>query len=255
MAEVIAILNFKGGCAKTTTTINLGAALNLLGKTVLLVDIDHLCNMSSHVGFKAGMGNTIYDVFTNKDIKEMPIYEYRKNLDYIPSSDRMQRFQEELMFKHNREYILKTILRVVGDAYDYILIDCPANGGLLNTNAMAAANHVIIPVVCEPYSLQGMTSIVSAIEDIKAEDVNPALNILGFLITKYDGRLSLHKSIDRAMRERYPVFHARIRMNTTLSQCSAMAQTIFDYDKGSNGAADYEQLAREITGTRKRIKK
>lgn len=255
MAEVIAILNYKGGCAKTTTTINLGAALSLLGKSVLLVDVDFQCNLTSHLGFDPLMGNTIYDVFTNRDIKEMPVYEYSKNLDYIPSSNRMELFQEELMFKHNREYMLRTILKVVSGSYDYILIDCPSNGGLLNTNAMAAADHLIIPVVCEPYAVQGISSLLSSIEEIKSAEVNKDLDIMGFLITKYDSRLNLHRSIDRALRERYHVFNARIRMNTTISQCSAMKQSIFKYDINSNGAQDYEQLARELTGTRKKIKR
>lgn len=253
MADIIAILNYKGGCAKTTTTINLGAALAALGKSVLIVDVDFQRNTTEHLGFTPSMGNTIYDVFTNRDIQQLPVYEYKKNLDYIPSSKKMEQFQVEMINKLNREYMLKKILEIVSPAYDYILIDCPSNGGLLNTNAMAAANHIIIPVVCEPYSVQGISSLLNSIDDIKREDVNPNLEILGFLITKYDSRLSVHKAFDRSLREKYKVFNARIRMNTALSQCSAMKQTIFDFDIKSNGAADYAFLAQEITGSRKKI--
>lgn len=254
MATIIAILNYKGGCAKTTTAINLGAALNLLGKKVLLVDLDFQCNATHHLGFKPSMGETIYDLFTRTDLEEMPLYEFKKDLDYIPSSYLMKGIEPVIVNKLNREKMLRKMLSTVTPLYDYIIIDCPPNGGLLNVNAMAAANKVIIPVECEPYAVQGVPGVLESINDVKSSEVNTDLEVMGFLLTKYDMRLSVHKEVARAMKEKYGnVYNAKIRLNSALKKCSGFKQTIFDYDIKSNGASDYAQLAREITGSKKKI--
>lgn len=254
MAVIISILNFKGGCAKTTTTVNLAAALNLLGKKVLVVDLDFQANTTDNLGFKPDMGNTVFELLTQK-LDEMPIYEYKPGFDYIPSSDEMQFINNTLVNKNRREYILKKFLNVASPLYDYILIDCPAGGGLLNTNAMAAADKLLIPIICEPYDIKGLTKMLSDVQTIKDDEVNPDLEIGGLLITKYDSRLSQHKSFASDMRFRFPkmVYNARIRMNTDLPKAAGEFKTIFDYKPKSYGAEDYLQLAREITGSKKKV--
>lgn len=256
MAKIFAILNFKGGCAKTTTAINLGAALQILDKKVLIVDLDFQCNATSNLGFKPAMGNTIYELLTQKGIEEMPIYEFKKGLDYIPSSKEMKNINNILVNKNNREYILRRLLNLATTLYDYILIDCPPNGGLLNKNAMAAAESLLIPVECEAYSVQGVGTILDELKEVKEDEVNANLNILGFLLTRYDSSLSIHKGIASELRSKFKdqVFNTKIRKNTALSKASAAHQTIYDYDKTSYGAEDYMQLAREITGIKPKNK-
>lgn len=254
MAQIISILNFKGGCAKTTTTVNLAAAMNLLGKKVLVVDIDFQANTSDNLGFKPNMGNTMFELLTQK-LDEMPIYEYHKGFDYIPSSGEMQFINNILVNKNRREYILKKFLQVASPHYDYILIDCPAGGGLLNTNAMAAADKLLIPIICEPYDIKGLTKMLADVQTIRDDEVNPDLEIGGLLITRYDTRLSQHKIFASDMRFRFPnlVYNARIRGNADLPKAAGEFKTIFEYKPHSSGAEDYLQLAREITGSKKKV--
>lgn len=248
MAQVIAILNFKGGVGKTTTAINLAAALHRRKKKVMVIDIDFQCNATSTLGFRPSDGDSIYELFTVKETETLPIYEKEPGFDYIPSSKNMKNFNELMSSRNRREYILKKMVDIFRHDYDYIFIDCPPNGGLLNTNAMCAADSIIIPLDCEPYSLQGVVTILDEIKAIKEDEVNPTIRILGFLLTRYDAVLSIHKEVATTLRDEYPnqVFNAKIRKNTALSKASLQKRTIFEYDPTSAGAADYDQLAREI---------
>lgn len=248
MTKVIAILNFKGGVGKTTTAINLAAALHRHKKSVLVIDIDFQCNATHTLGYSPKDGDSIYELFTVRGIQKMPVYERETGFDFIPSSKNMKNFNELMASRNRREYILKKMVEILRDSYDYIFIDCPPNGGLLNTNAMCAADSIIIPLDCEPYSLQGVITILDEIKSIKEDEVNPDIQIMGFLLTRYDANLSVHKEASRTMRELYPgkVFNAKIRKNTALSKASLQKMTIFEFDSNSNGADDYDQLAREV---------
>ena len=252
MGKVIAIMNFKGGCAKTTTAVNLAAALHRMKKKVLVVDIDFQCNATNTLRFKPDMGDSIYELFTQKDVKTLPVYTHSKGFDYVPSSKNMKSFNEMMSGRNRREYILKKMVDMLRDDYDYVFIDCPPNGGLLNTNAMCAADELLIPLDCEPYSLQGVVTLMDEIQSVKDDEVNAELKIMGFLLTRYDAVLSLHKEAASLMRDRYPgmVFNAKIRKNTALSKASAQQKTIFEFDETSSGADDYAQLAKEIVKMR-----
>lgn len=254
MAKTIAILNFKGGVGKTTTAINLGAALRLLRKKVLLIDLDFQCNTTYTLNFEVGDGETVYDALVAKDGSvELPIYEYRDGFDFVPASIQLETVGEQLVNRLRKEEILKRVVAPYDGLYDYILIDCPPNGGILNINAMSASDSLLVPIDCEVYSLQGMKMITDKFREVK-EYINPELEIEGYLLTRYDGRLGLHKMAAAQMHQKYPgqVFNARIRRNTDLSKTPAEHQTIFEYNPQAIGAEDYMQLAREITGIKKR---
>lgn len=253
MAKTIAILNFKGGVGKTTTAINLGAALHLLKKKVLLVDLDFQCNTTYTLNFEVGDGETIFDALTAKEPAELPIYEFKDGFDFVPASIQLENVGEQLVNRLRKEEILKRIIQPYAELYDYVLLDCPPNGGILNINAMSASDSILVPIDCEVYSLQGMKMITDKFHEVK-EFINPELEIEGYLLTRFDGRLGLHKMAAAQMQQKYPgqVFNARIRRNTDLSKTPAEHMTIFDYNPTAIGAEDYMQLAREITGIKRR---
>lgn len=253
MGKVIAIMNFKGGCAKTTTTVNLAAALHKLGKSVLVIDTDFQCNASNTLGYRPSHGGSLYDILISKGAIEVPIYEYKKGFDLLPSSLEMKSFNDFMASKNRREYVLRRLTEVLKGGYDYIFIDCPPSGGLLNTNAMCAASEVIIPIDCEPYGIQGAVTILDEIEEVRNDEVNPDLKVRGFLLTRYNSSLSLHKEAVRMMHNLYPgmVFQTKIRRNTALSKASSAKKSIYDFDDKCAGAEDYMRLAKELLSCEK----
>lgn len=253
MAKKISILNFKGGVGKTTTCINLGAALNLLHKTVLIVDIDSQANTTYLLGYDKGDGETIYDSLEPKTLQPLSIYENRKGLDFVAADERLGDIEELLVGRLRKEEQLKRLLAPLDNLYDYILIDCPPNRGLLTINAMCASDSVLIPIDSQLLALQGLEKINFKFREVK-EFVNPTLEIEGYLITKYKSQLRIHRDVWHALKDIAPnkVFNAKIRDNVRLSETPSVRQDIFTYAPDSIGAEDYMQLAREITGIRKK---
>lgn len=247
MAKVYSILNFKGGVAKTTTTINLGAALALMKKKVLIIDLDGQKNSTSILGFKDGEGETIYDFLIGKTQEVFSYSTKTKNLDYVPSSEEMRNIELNLNTRKSRERILEKFISQIRDAYDYILIDCPPSKGVIIDNAMTASDGIIVPIKCEMMSMQGLTEIVCEVNEVKSV-LNPNLEITGFLGTMYEGRLRLNRDILNGLNANFPgkVFKTIIRRNVSLAEFCESSQNIFEYSPSSYGATDYMNLAKEI---------
>lgn len=256
MAIKLGLVNFKGGVGKTTTTVNLGKALHLLKCKVLLIDLDSQVNASDIMGYDRGDGDTIFEAMCSKSPTPLPVYEHDKGFDFVPASVRLEDIDEALVGRLRREDILKKLIAPYEEEYDYILIDCPPNRGVMTVNAMCASDALIVPIDSEILSLQGMGEITAKFELIKST-ANPKLEILGYLLTRYNSRLRLHKTVAESMEANYPgkVFKTRIRLNVTLAEMPSQRQNIFEYDELSNGAEDYRLLAEEITGLKFKRKK
>jgi len=254
MAKVLSVLNFKGGVGKTTTTINLGAALARLKKKVLIIDLDGQKNSTNILGHQDG--ENIYDFLTGRTQEVFAYNSATKGCDYVPSSTEMRNIELSLNGRKSREHILEKFTGRVRPEYDYILIDCPPGKGVIIDNAMTASDGIIVPIECELLSLQGLTEIVCEVNEVKSE-LNPELEITGFLATKYDGRLRLNRDILSGLNENFPgkVFQTKIRRNVALAEFCQSHQNIFDYAPDSFGAEDYMNLARELTGEGRRQKK
>jgi chromosome partitioning protein len=250
MAKKIAILNFKGGVGKTTTAINLGKALHLLGLRVWVIDLDSQANASQIMGYNAGDGDTVFDALVSRKGDTMiPIYEHDPNFDFTPSDPRLGDIDEAMVGRFKREEILRRLIAPFEGEYDYVLMDCPPNRGILTVNAMAAADEVIVPLDGEILSMQGMGEITAKLEEVKSV-LNPAIEVRGYLMTTFNSRLRLHKTVAGVMEDNYPgkVFHTRIRQCVALSESPAKRQNIYEYAPESAGADDYRRLATELTG-------
>ena len=250
---IISILNYKGGVAKTTTTLNLGTALWLLDKSVLLIDTDSQCNLTKALGFdpKTDGNETIYEMLTGK-CQSFPIYERGKGLDYMPGSPALESIAKELP-EYKKLTVLRYYLSQIATQYDYILIDCPPSASLLNYNAMIASESIIIPLECAAFSVQGSLKLSPDIEGIKAE-LNPKLSILGYLFTKYDKRTNIARQVKELFEQdkKIPTFKTVIRRCVAFDSTPIEHQSIFEFDAESNGAKDYLALAEEITKTKRK---
>lgn len=256
MTKVISVLNYKGGVGKSTTTYNLGVALWILGKKVLLIDTDAQCNLSVLVGFDQTEGDRTFFEWMKDDDVEMPVYELYDNLCYVPASKFLSYLEGTLFSKRNRERILHKKLApyIVPDKdgnylFDYVLIDCAPKDGVVNDNVLSASNNVLIPIECSGFSLQGMQNLLLSIKDIR-ENINENLDILGFLMVKFDKQTRITRQVTEFFMDNYSekVFNTKIRKNIKFDESPLAHQGIFEYAPDSNGAQDYMSLAEEITG-------
>lgn len=248
MANKIAILNFKGGVGKTTTAINLSAALAKMGKRVLLIDLDSQCSSTYVLGYKIGDGQTVYDALMDENMEtKLPVYNYIGSFDFVPASIMLRDAGVLLMPRLRKEEILKVLVSDVESDYDYIILDCPPGDGIINMNAMCAVSDLIVPTDGDELTAQGINALIARVNQVKKQ-VNPALDILGFIFTKFEGNTRLHKDNLREMIDEYPdqIFNSRIRKNIKLKESPREHQTIFDYAPNSSGADDYMQMAKEL---------
>lgn len=245
--HTIAILNQKGGVGKTTTAINLAAFLAKSGKRVLVCDDDPQGNTTSGLGLdKQTLDTTLYDVLfsradTGKTIRKVTSH----GIYLLPANAQLAGAEVELVNILQRESQLKQVLDKLD--YDYIIIDCPPALGLLTVNALTAADEVLIPVQAEYYALEGLSQLLSVIQQVK-QALNPSLNILGVVITLYDGRTSLAEQVKVEIEKHFgaKVFSTLIPRNVRLAEAPSFGKTIAEHDKWSKGARAYKALTKEL---------
>lgn len=244
MSKVISISNHKGGVGKTTSTINIGAGLNMLGKTVLLIDLDPQANLSQSLGL-VEPERTIYGALRG-EYKLQPI-EILKGLDVIPSTLDLSGAEVEMSGEAGREYILRELLEPIRASYDYILIDSPPSLGLLTLNSFVASDIVLIPLQAQYLALQGLSKLLEVIDKIKKR-LNKDLRVGGVFVTQYDSRKVLNRDVVATIEAHFKdeVFKTKIRDNIALAEAPAQGVDIFRYNPKSTGAEDYLSLSKEI---------
>lgn len=258
MGKIIAVSNQKGGVGKTTTSINLAAGLGYLGNKVLLVDFDPQGNATQGVGAEVGedklsVYNLIMEDYEVDDVKEILS---SPPIDIVPANISLAGADLQMVkFEVGKEELLRNKLIKVKDAYDYIIIDCPPSLGLLNTNALTAADSVIIPVQCEYYALEGVTQLLLTIRLVQ-QLFNKDLKIEGVVLTMYDARTKLSVEVQQEVRQHFKdrVYKNYIPRNVKLSEAPSRGMSIFEYDVRCEGAKAYAGLANEISKMNKKKK-
>ena len=247
--RVLCFANQKGGVGKTTSAINVAACLARAGKKVLLVDVDPQGNATSGIGVsKKGLSATVYDVLIGqKSVEETVVKTGVKRLDLLPSGIDLVAAELELADESRREYRLRDALATVREKYDYIIIDCPPALSLVTINTLVAADGVVIPLLCEYYSLEGLTQLNATIGQIRKR-YNPSLELVGVLINMYDGRLNLTMSVLEEIKNFFPgkLFRTPIPRSVRISEAPSHGLAIVDYERNGKGAAAYASAAREL---------
>lgn len=247
--KIFAVINQKGGVGKTTTAVNLSAALGACNKQVLLVDLDPQGNATSGLGVEKGLvEHCIYDVL----LADLPVYQaiipdIATGLDILPATINLAGAEVELVNEIARESRLKDALTQLRGKYDYIIVDCPPSLGLLTINAFVAADKLVIPVQCEFYALEGVTKLLDSMNRVRSR-LNPSLDIFGVLLTMYDGRTTLSKQVADEVRNYFGkrVFNTIIPRTVKLSEAPSFGESIIDYAPEGKGAISYMDLAKEV---------
>ena len=244
MGKIIAISNHKGGVGKTTSALNIGAALQRMGKKVLLIDLDPQANLTQSLGLMDHTP-TIYEALRGE--AQLDPIEVLPGLDVITSTLDLSGAEVELSSEPGREYILKELLEPLRNSYSYILIDSPPSLGLLTINAFTAAQEVYIPLQAHYLALQGMNKLQEIVERV-GKRLNKGLRIGGVFVTQYDQRKVLNRNVAETIREHFPAetFRTAIRDNVALAEAPTQGVDVFRYAPKSTGAADYQALAKEI---------
>lgn len=250
MSKTIAIFNQKGGVGKTTTNINLGACLALLGKKVLILDIDPQGNTTSGIGIKKkSLDYTVYDLLIRDNFatQKAILHTNVRGLDIIPASVDLAGAEIELVALEGREKRLRRALDAVKNRYDFIFIDCPPSLGLLTINSLTAVDSVLIPIQCEFYALEGVSQLVSTI-DLVRKNLNPALQIEGVILSMFDGRTNLSVQVVQEVKRYFgaKVYSTVIPRNIRLAEAPSYGMAIMEYDPKSRGAEAYKEFALEF---------
>lgn len=252
MNKIIALANQKGGVGKTTTVVNLAAALAEAGRRVLAVDFDPQGNMTSGFGIDKNKAEyTSYEMVMGQcTAKKAIVRSYSEKLDIIPANINLSGAEIELLDIDNRESALKKCLRTVQKNYDYILIDCPPSLSILTVNALTAATSVLIPIQCEYYAMEGLNQMLRSIQLIRKK-LNPDLQIEGIVFTMYDARNNLSQQVVDSVREAIPVriFRTLISRNVRAAEAPSYGMPVTEYDPKSSGAENYRKLAAELMET------
>ncbi len=246
MAKIVAIVNQKGGVGKTTTCVNLTAALKQAGKRVLLCDFDPQANATSGMGVDKTVSNGVYDVLINgKDIHNAIVP--TRYGDVLPSSKALAGAGIEMIEMENRQFLLKKALDQVRDDYDFIFIDCPPSLELLTLNALCAADSLLVPVQGEYYALEGLSDLMNTVRIVR-RGMNPNLNMEGVLLTMFDGRTNLAIQVAREVKRFFPgkVYSTVVPRNVRLSEAPSHGKPITAYDRSCRGAEAYTALAAEF---------
>ena len=249
MTNIIVIANQKGGVGKTTTSINLAAALSEIGKKTLLVDLDSQGNASSACGLSQKKDfSSVYDLLLgDAEAKECIIKAQEDDFDIIPSNRDLMAAEIQLLELENRELTLKNALQTISAEYDFIIIDSPPSMNILTLNALSFAKHLIIPVQCEYYALEGMTGMLESIYQIK-ESINPQLDLMGVVRTMFDSRNSLAVEVSAQLKKYFhdKLFWTFVPRNVRLAEAPSHGMSALKYDPGCSGSKAYLSLAKEV---------